>query len=64
MAGHVRTMRISVIYNNKFIMWDMTLRMTPIIPCEMFCNNHLNIIRVISLIGISRGRFDVHGCAL
>ena len=55
MTGHsmmvqVRTMISTVIYNNKFRIGGMTLRIILTVPYEMFWNIHLKIDRAIFLI--------------
>ena len=39
----------------------MTLRRILIMPCEMFYSIHLKSVRVVSLVGISRGIVGGHG---
>ena len=61
MSVQVGTMRSSVMYKNKFIIGDMTLRKILMVPCEMFCSDYLSSIRSIAMICSSRVRFDVNG---
>ena len=57
----MRAMRISVMYNSKLRMGDMTLMRVLMIPCNMLLRSNLRSTRIISLIGSGRGRVRVDG---
>ena len=57
-VGQARTIRSSVINENKFKISIMALRSILMIPCEMLFRIHLNNIRVISLLVSCRGGVD------
>ena len=61
MVFQVSTIRSSVMWNNKWILFVMTLSKILVIPCDMFCRIKLNSIMVIVLIGIFWGKVDGHG---
>ena len=54
-AGHVRTMMISVMYKSKSRMGDMTLRRFLMIKCEMFLRENLRSTSRTALLSSGRG---------
>ena len=57
-AGQLRTMGISVIYNIKFRKGNMILGRVLIIPCEILLRDQLRNTRSIDLLVSGRGRVD------
>ena len=57
----MRTMKSSVMYKNKFMMGDITLRRLLMIPCDMFLRDHWSNTRSIDMLGSVRVRVDSIG---
>ena len=57
----MRTMKSSVMYKNKFMMGDITLRRLLMIPCDMFLRDHCSNTRSIDMLGSVRVRVDSIG---
>ena len=63
-AGQVKTMISSVMYNSKFIMGYMPLSRVLIISFEMFFRDNLRNTRIVYLLGNVMSRVDGLGDSL